>query len=67
MELRVWKEEVAMPPRVILRGDEALHLTAGEQLQIRYKTPTVEMLLAEVPAGKTWDIAVSVVITQLDA
>jgi len=48
-------------------GLAQLELVAGKSLRIETTPQGVEILNAEVPAGKTWTVEMSVLITETDA
>lgn len=56
------------PAKTIHSGYEKITLPAGKRLQIRHNNPEITYILDEtVPAGKSWDVAVTVHIDESDA
>lgn len=54
-------------PRLVKTGSQVVELTAGKGIQIRTKTPVVDILDVDVPVGKKWSVAVFVEVTETDA
>jgi hypothetical protein len=50
-------------------GSEAVEIPAGQWIHYRYGAPEapVDILLAQVPAGKKWKLTANVYIEELDA
>jgi hypothetical protein len=50
-------------------GSEMVEIPAGQWVNYRYGTPEspVDILLAQVPAGKKWRLTANVYIEELDA
>jgi hypothetical protein len=51
------------------KGYELIELPAGQWIHYRYGTPEapVDILLAQVPAGKKWKLTANVYIEETDA
>ena len=56
--------EESLPARVTKQGSDAVTLTAGKHLKIETSPSGEELLDAEVPAGKTWTVTVSVHVVE---
>jgi len=57
----------ALPARTQKQGSDIFTLAAGKSLKIETSPGGSEYLDAEVPAGKSWQVTVSVHITETDA
>ena len=55
--------------KTTIKGSESVELPAGHWINYRYGTPEapVDLLLAQVPAGKKWRLTANVYIEELDA
>lgn len=58
---------VNYPARVQLTGQESFTLAAGQRLLLRHQSPAVELLDAEVPAGKAWNVVVTISVEETGA
>lgn len=56
--------EENLPARVTKQGSDAFTLAAGKHLKIETSPSGDELLDAEVPAGKTWSVTVSVHVVE---
>jgi hypothetical protein len=62
-------EEKSILPRTIKLGTEEIEASAERWLHYEYGTPEapVQVLIAQVPAGKKWKVTMSVYIEETDA
>ena len=58
--------EESRPARTSLTGTETVLVLAGKSVKIETTPDGVEILDAEVPAGKAWTVTVNVYIVQTD-
>ena len=56
-------------PKVSKQGSEIVNIPAGQWIHYRYGTPQapIDILLAQVPAGKKWKLTANVYIEETDA
>lgn len=59
--------EESRPARMSLTGTETVLAPAGKFVKIETAPDGVEILNAEVPAGKAWTVTVNVYIVETDA
>ena len=55
--------------KVSKTGSESIEIPAGQWINYRYGTPEnpIDLLLAQVPAGKKWKLTANVYIEETDA